>query len=158
MVVPAFGAGERPSAGKLQLLAQYHEYTPTLTAATTNPTLGTGGTARAVAWITGQQVTVWFEIVFGTSPTAGSGFYIVGLPVDVYPVADIVPLTAIGVGKLRDSNTTNEKRAIFSLNGDRAKFQIHNAADDTIVTNAVPWTWAAGDSMSGTVTYLTDYA
>ncbi len=158
MVTPAFGAGERPSAAKFQLLAQYAEYTPALTAATTNPTLGTSPTQTGIVWVTGQLVTVWFEIVFGTgSPTAGSGFYLVGLPVADYPVADLMPLTACGVGKLRDSSAASERRAIFTLNGARTNVQIHSAADDTIVTNAVPWVWAAGDSLSGTVQYLTDY-
>jgi len=58
------------------------DYTPVLTAATTNPTLGTGGGMAGRYIQVGKLVTYWFNITFGTSgAAAGSGAYTISLPV-----------------------------------------------------------------------------
>lgn len=63
-------------------------YTPALTATTTNPTLGTGGSVSGYYTRNGQLVTGVARIEFGTSGTnAGSGFYLVSLPVAVWSSA-----------------------------------------------------------------------
>lgn len=65
-----------------QLVGAYTSYTPTLTAITTPPTLGTGSSAvgyykRLGRWVRGKAV-----ITFGTSGVvAGSGYYGLLLPV-----------------------------------------------------------------------------
>jgi hypothetical protein len=57
-------------------------WTPALTAATTNPTLGTGSSAIGRYRQLGKQVFAFVRIVFGTSgAAAGSGTYFVSLPV-----------------------------------------------------------------------------
>src|ERR1044072_3938497 len=57
-------------------------YTPTLTAVTTNPTLGAGGSASGrYTLFGGKFCTVRASIVFGTSGTnAGSGQYLMAVP------------------------------------------------------------------------------
>ena len=57
-------------------------WTPALTATTTNPTLGTGSVATGRYFQLGKLVVANFKIQFGTSGTsAGSGAYRVSLPV-----------------------------------------------------------------------------
>lgn len=57
-------------------------YTPVLTAVTTSPTLGSGGTATGRYYQVGKTVHGWAKIKFGSSGTAaGSGQYLITLPV-----------------------------------------------------------------------------
>lgn len=57
-------------------------FTPTLTATTTNPTLGTGGAATGVYVDLGPFVLGWGNILFGSASTsAGSGNYRIALPI-----------------------------------------------------------------------------
>lgn len=60
----------------------YTTYTPTLTAATTNPTLGTGATATGRYYTDGKHVEGDVNIIFGSSLSAGSGSYRISLPVN----------------------------------------------------------------------------
>lgn len=57
-------------------------YTPVLTAVTTNPVLGTGGSATATYKVVGKVVHYKGQIKFGTSGfSVGSGTYSISLPV-----------------------------------------------------------------------------
>ena len=71
--------------------ATWTSWTPALTAATTNPTLGTGSSIAGRYCQIGKLVIASFTIQFGTSGTnAGSGEYRLSLPV----AADTTNLTA----------------------------------------------------------------
>jgi hypothetical protein len=61
----------------------WQTYTPTITGATTNPTLGTGGSATGRFQIDDKTVTVAGTIHFGTGATFGSGTYSISLPLPV---------------------------------------------------------------------------
>lgn len=55
-------------------------YTPTLTAATTAPTLGTGGSAVGEYRILNEFILGTFKLAFGTTPGAGTGIWGFALP------------------------------------------------------------------------------
>jgi hypothetical protein len=64
------------------LQAAYDPFTPTLTAVTTNPTLGTGSSVVGTFLRYGHRIEGQGDITFGTSGVvAGSGLYAVSLPV-----------------------------------------------------------------------------
>jgi hypothetical protein len=79
----------------------WQTYTPTLTAATTNPTLGTGGAALGRYQIDDHTVTVSGVIHFGTGASFGAGAYSISLPVPSHDVStgiagQVVVLPATG--------------------------------------------------------------
>jgi hypothetical protein len=64
-------------------LPSYAAYTPALTAASVNPTLGVSSTATGRYIQVGELVDVHGKIVFGSSGTAaGTGDYYISLPVN----------------------------------------------------------------------------
>lgn len=133
-------------------------WTPVLTAVTTPPTLGVGGTATGRYCVIGGTVFFTYAIAFGSSGVAaGSGFYsVAGLPVAVggsAVVAGQCPFTAqdsstgqylTGVGELGPGNTS-VIRLRFGDSG--------TTTTTTTIGNAVPWTWAAGDRLYGSGLY-----
>lgn len=126
-------------------------YTPTLTAATTNPTLGTGGAAegRYTVW-NGKWCTIRGTILFGTaSVSAGSGQYFMALPFNTSSqIANGV--SSQGVATLRDSSTGTINMGVTYAAASASTASFHSGG---IVTNAAPWTWAASDYISFTMTY-----
>jgi hypothetical protein len=125
-------------------------YTPTLTATSSNPTLGTGSTRTGAYMQIGKMVTVRVTIKFGTSGTAaGSGTYEVSLPVTA---------KTITVGRQQGSATFFDNSAtdfgngaVFIDNGATTKAKL--SMDSTVVTNSAPWTWGANDQLDFTLTY-----
>jgi|GEM_PF-2256774 len=126
-------------------------YTPALTAATTNPTLGTGSVA--VGWWTaepGPSVSLNFFIKFGTSGVAaGSGAYSVSLPsgitsAPVYGTGHV----AVGPAQMADFNTGAFQPGSVFVPASSTTLSLVGAAP---VTNTYPWTWAASDYLSGSV-------
>lgn len=76
-------------------------YTPSLTASTTSPTLGTGSTATGRYKQVGKIVTGWAKLTFGTSGiNAGTGIYRISLPIAAASADDQV----CGAGILQDSS------------------------------------------------------
>lgn len=160
MTIPSFAAGEKPSAPKIQQLGYDDTYTPVLTASSSNPDLGTDPTEDGIIWVNGQWVHVMVHIVFGTSPSVGSGTYQISLPA-AYPIASTiggvsVPGGAIGVIRLIDTGTT-EKSAVALADVTNNRFELFDVNANGYVTNSAPWTPAAGDSYSGIVSYPTDF-
>ena len=90
-------------------------WTPTLTATTTNPTLGTGSSVSGRLFRQGSMVTVWARIQFGTSGVAaGSGVYIINLPVaasTLMPSSSNGSGQSIGSGHFRDNGSPVEQCA-----------------------------------------------
>lgn len=120
-------------------------YTPTLTAVTTNPTLGTGSTVSGRYNQIGKLVVAQTTIIFGSASVgAGSGAYRVALP-----VAAQAAETILGTGMLYDSSAAQMKHitAIFISSTTAALYLGDAAAAVFEVTHANPWTWAANDQI-----------
>lgn len=128
----------------------WQDYTPSLTAATTNPTLGSGSTVEGRWCRIGSTVHVVVNIVFGTSGTsAGSGKYRVSLPAPMS--ADLPAFASVGAGRLFDGaqhhlievsrDDTSTTLVSFPVNG----------AGRTGAT--VPFAWGASDSIAFHCTY-----
>lgn len=127
-------------------------FNPSLTAATTNPTLGTGGLAEGRYTLWGGKFCHFSGTVqFGTSgANAGSGQYFLSLPFSTSnQIANGV--RHIGTIAARDSSPV----ALFTgvcyaaSNAATMSFMINNA----LVNNAAPITWAANDYISFSITY-----
>lgn len=132
---------------------KWTSFTPTLTASTTNPTLGTGSGAVGGYSIWGKTVFYRFNIQFGTSGTnAGSGTYRISVPVNSNQ-----PSSPQGSIFLFDSSTGNGLVAgtmfvetsatwidIFYQSGTTTYAQVGSAG---------PWAWAASDQIRGTIIY-----
>lgn len=126
-------------------------YTPTLGATVSNPTLGAGS---AVGRYTqnGKIVHCMLDIVFGVGMAAGSGVYVILLPVTI---SSSVPNNAVlGSGRLYDSSSTVSALTCgFIFSADHTRVQMIVNGTGTTVTNAVPWTWAANDEIRLILTY-----
>lgn len=127
--------------------AAWTSYVPTLTASTTNPTLGTGGSATGsyIQW--GKTIIGQGRILFGSTMTAGSGTYKIALPVTANPGVE----TAVGVAYLFDSSGStiffSQMRFLAADSGTTARlFGATTSPYDA--TNALPWVWAANDAIT----------
>ena len=124
--------------------------TPTLTAVTTNPTMGTGALRTGGYEQVGKRVTCRGHIKFGTSgAAAGSGIYEVSLPVTAKSLSPGRQQGSLTV--FDNSGNDFADGAVFIESGatTKARFSI----DSTVVTNAWPWTWANLDQIDFTITY-----
>ena len=125
-------------------------YTPTLTASTTNPTnwTQTGYYVRA-----GKLVIAKFTVQAGGSMTAGSGTYRIALPANGNTT---LGSQYLGTITLRDASSGNTFYAQAAL-ADTAYVVLNYAATygggAANATNTAPWTWAASDTISGTIMY-----
>lgn len=133
-------------------------YTPVLTATTTNPDLGTGGSATG-GWhfVDSQLVWFWALFVFGSSPDPGSGYYQVSVPVP--PVTDN---RRLGDGAVIDASASSEIRPVavicasalaqaLSVSAERAFLTDMSAPAGitaALVSDAAPFVWAEGDQIN----------
>jgi hypothetical protein len=126
-------------------------FTPTLTASTTNPTMGSGTVRNGwYAYASGPSVIYSFHIAFGTSPAAGSGNYSISLPVacaNAYAGGN----EAIGTVVLADASSGLFKVGVTLATAGSTLGMIVDGS--VIVASGAPWTWAASDYLSGTITY-----
>lgn len=138
-------------------------YTPVLTAVTTNPNLGSGGNFAQEGWYfkLNKFVIGGFYLRFGTtSPSAGSGRYMISVPFAAdngnplrISVGDGVQ-NVIGVCQLRDNSVPT------ILVGHSAFRDVNNlmlrdsGSGSAGVTDASPWVWAADDVLTGTFAYI----
>lgn len=125
-------------------------YTPTLTATTTNPTLGTGSVRTGSYTQEGKKVTYRGTVKFGTSGVAaGSGFYEVSLPVAAVSLSNS---RQQGTVTAWDNSAGNfEDGAIFVETGATTKARL--SVGGLVATNSAPWTWAASDQFDFTIVY-----
>lgn len=140
-------AGEAPTAAtlnthirdNLDAIATWASYTPSWTASTTNPTLGNGTlTGRYIN--AGKTYVVEILLTFGSTTTVGSGVYQWTLPA--------TPATGIRLGMGNAVLFDTSAAAV------RPRHALWNTANLVLtdesganVTNAVPWTWATGDTI-----------
>lgn len=120
-------------------------YTPTLTASTTNPTLGSGSTSTGVYFQINDLVMFQFVIAFGSSgESAGSGNYLLALPVSASAITGQV----IGTLRLTDSSTSTRRVGVIEKAASLLGRMVVDSATG-IVTDSSPWTWAASDQLYG---------
>lgn len=133
--------------------ASRNSFTPTLGAATTPPTMGTGAVRNSYySLVPGPYCVYTFHILFGSSGvSAGSGNYNVSLPIS--PAAPYATgNTALGTCLLADQSTGFFKvGTLFLASGSSTLGLIVEST--TIVSNSAPWTWAAGDYITGSIAY-----
>jgi hypothetical protein len=124
-------------------------YTPTWTGATTDPVLG-NGTLVGYSTKLGRVVTVAIDLVCGATTTYGSGSYYFSLP--------FIPSTSvafIGTALILDSGTIYRTGAVQTLLDGTARCQITVDSDTAAVGTTRPMTWAVGDSLKMSLTYIT---
>lgn len=130
-------------------------FTPTLTATTTNPTIGTTGSARLGYYTRGPNsvVTYTFNIEFGTGMTPGSGQYLISLPITAASQMGGGRPEYWGTGRVQDNGTAYYQAAYYIPNSNRDVLAI--MANQVVMNHntpiAVP---AVGDNFSGTITYV----
>jgi hypothetical protein len=125
-------------------------YTPTLTAATTNPVIsGTGAYANGTYAKIGRVVTGKCKIQFGSTGSAGSGAYSISLPVTARAAATGEAGTN-GYGYLYNGNTTIYV-PIQALQVTTTTVSLYYGATyngaATIVTHSAPWAWISNCAM-----------
>jgi hypothetical protein len=129
-------------------------YTPTLTATTTNPTLGTGSIANG--WykrLDNKTVIVKVLIVFGSGMTPGSGTYDISMP---FARAQNDPS---GLSGMIQEATGTHNRIVSALAASASNTTVRlmaSASGDAVtVSDSQPWVWAANDFISFTYIYET---
>lgn len=138
--------------------AAWISYVPTLTAITTSPTLGAASVAAGgYTRLSNRTVTGWAKIKFGTSGTAaGSGVYLVSLPITAVDVGATNNLRPIGSGFVFDNSAADMIFVIPYLedteNGAKARLLL-DIATNVNVASATPMAWAASDEIDICFTY-----
>ena len=128
--------------------AAWETYTPTLTASTTNPTLGTGSSASGKYGRVNKIVCGQGQINFGSSGvSAGSGFYFVSLPITALASGQV-----IGQFQFYDSSSGNVYLGTV-ISDTTTRGIMYYGAPSTVVTNSTPFTWAANDFIRYTFQY-----
>lgn len=135
-----------------------YAWTPTLTATTTAPTLGTGGSATG-GWryVDGALVFWWALFVFGSAADAGVGKYQLALP-----VAPITSNRPVAHGAVIDGSASSEIRGVTALvapalaaalSGVAASAFIVDTSTpagivDACIGDDKPFVWAEGDQIN----------
>jgi hypothetical protein len=130
-------------------------YTPALTA-TSNPNLGTGGTAEGrYTLFNGKWCTVRVTFQWGTSGTAGSGQYLISLPVNTS--ASITNgVSNVGSAMLRDASGGPALNVAVCYATASASTMALLSVGGGLVNNTTPWAWGgSGDYITATLTYET---
>ncbi len=140
-----------------QLTGAWTSYTPTLTASSVNPTLGSGSSATGYYQRIGRRVEGYVEILFGSSGVApGTGYY--GL---LLPVQPVNRNQAIGIGYCFDSDeqlrfvvaSAAVATGLWAASTSKAIIVVTNdpgegfGTGDNPVGAAVPWAWEEGDQI-----------
>lgn len=119
-------------------------YTPTLTAQTTNPTIGDGTlTGR---WKMVDSKSLWLSIswTFGSTSAAGSGNYSFLLPNSVTSGALVQTLS----GSLLDANLSTVHPVIGRVNASGTTVTRVYYVDGVAVDHNSPFVWAVGDVLT----------
>ena len=138
-------------------LGQWTTYTPVLTAATSNPTLGTGSFVAGRYRKVGRNCQGWAKIKFGTSgSTFGTGAYRISLPIEARtPAANETII--LGNGYMYDLSVTTPQFFIpyqdSTFSPLVAQMMIWTTA--IIAGPTAPFTWAVGDEIVYRFSYET---
>lgn len=138
-------AGTETGLASGSSLGAWTSYTPTWTAATSNPTLGNGTITAKYKALDATTYAISIVVTFGSTTNAGSGVYSFSLPSGVTSAARIQVIAA----SIEDAGT-----AYFSANawvGASSTTVTHvTVADATGTRRAAsnaPITWATGDQI-----------
>lgn len=134
------------------VLAAWTSYTPTWTAATTNPAIGNGTITGRYKQI-GKLCTASFQLSAGSTTTFGAGAYTIGLPV----IAANSVVGFLGVARLTGTDTWIGQISI-GAGGSGGNVTFPASSTNTRGANASatsPETWIATSVLRGTVTYQT---
>jgi hypothetical protein len=126
-------------------------YTATLTAVTTNPTLGSGGSASGRYTLYGGKFcTLRVSVVFGTSGTnAGSGQYLIALPFAASTgITGGVPNTCACV--IRCAGSVAVPTGFISSGSSNLAMLTTGGSN---VASGAPGAWTANDYLSFTINY-----
>lgn len=143
----------QPAFDELVALAgAWTAYTPALTAATTNPTLGTGAAQIGRYTQVGKFVIGYFQINFGSAGTAaGTGSYFISVPVAMANNA-VFP-----IGRFNAVNGANAASADLYFQTSTTLSPIYHATWPTgtltPVAAAAPWAWGTGNTLRGSFCY-----
>lgn len=130
--------------------AAWTAYTPTLTAATTNPTLGSGSVTGAYRQ-RGKTVQGRVRVAFGTSFTAGSGTYYISLPAT--PAAAHANLSAIGTATAGDASG-NVRPYLAMFHSGSGKIILQNTSAYSLLDHTGPTAaWTSTGYITLTYTY-----
>jgi len=118
-------------------------YTPTWTAASSNPSIG-NGTLTGRYKIIGKTCFITVDITMGSTTTYGSGAWYIGLPQQAASSAGILlSVTLLDSGTAWYNALLNGARAAFT---DKAEIQYHSGVNLTdSVSSSTPFTWANSD-------------
>ncbi len=122
----------------------WDSFTPVLTAATTNPTVGNGSLTGAYRMLDSKTLMFWIRWLFGSTSNAGSGGYTLALAASLSTFARSQAVSSY----VLDSGTAFFSGTGLCIAGTRNITPI--AADGTgsrQVSNTVPMTWANTDEM-----------
>jgi hypothetical protein len=131
-------------------IGTWQTYTPTLTATTTNPTLGTGSVADGYYTVIDKVMIVQFYIKFGSSgAAAGSGEYRISTP-SGFPTGS--SQYNMGWAWLYDQNVATAYGAIFDrVNTSDDEVRMYIYGNPIGVTDSNPFTWTTNDQIRGTI-------
>ena len=139
---------------KEQPIVVWTAYTPTWTAATTNPSIGNGTLAGRYTQI-GKTCVLVIGLTAGSTTTFGSGNWSFSLPKTAKNVSGI---NFYGVAHIRKAGTANYER-IAQISPKLSTTVINMFTDPTPGSNSqsisatVPFTWGDGDSLGIEITY-----
>lgn len=128
-------------------LLAWTSYTPTLTASTTNPTIGNSVWDAAYCKI-GKTVHVRIKLTLGSTFSAGSGAYIFSLPVTPKSSTEYA-----AAGIYVDTSASNVWRIVGRLVGSTINRSYYADGGASILTNAAPVIPANTDIYIYTFTY-----
>ena len=127
-------------------LGKWQAYTPTWTAATTNPAIGNGTLAGRYVQL-GKTVMGNIYLAPGSTTTFGSGNWAFSLP----KTSASSSVNYMGSWIARDIGTNNFSGQILLYN--TIDFFARNGAANYNLSSTVPFTWANGDYLSISFTY-----
>lgn len=130
--------------------SSWTSYTPSLTASTTNPNLGSTGSTSGAYMQIGKMVYGRAKFTFGgTGISAGSGVYYLSLP-----ISSAVAGWTIGVAFAQDDSTgARQVLTCWLNNSSRIEFMYDGASGYPGATATAPWVWAANDFLACEFTY-----
>jgi len=135
-------------------LGVWTAYTPTWTAATTNPSIGNGTLAGRYTQI-GKTCVLVIGLTMGSTTTFGSGNWSFSLPKTAKKTSGI---NFYGVAHIRKGGTANYER-VAQISPSLSTTVINMFTDPTPGSNSqsisatVPFTWGNGDSLGFQITY-----
>lgn len=122
-------------------------YTPTLTAASSNPFLGTGGNQLGRWTRSGRTISGNAFISFGPSgtPLAGGGEYRIAAPV---PSVNLGYNVVVGGGYLYDASANVMEQVVVAVAATQTTYFVMFKNGAFGITDASPWGWSFSDHMS----------